>query len=315
MSDIELTGLRADLPIGAMAALGVLRICQRAEPFRGSKLSWRRGGGSFHAVLHTRSESGPDELLEAIAADVKRAAERLELTWRGKLKGLMPDEFRVAAGSVVEASSREERETADWFAAFGSDSAVDREGRVDATPLDMTGGPQEFLAGARELAVRMSIVPAGNRKVKTPVESFREALFGPWRYEDDQHSLGWDPTAIKLGAFTYKAPTKMANSGVQAAVWLAFESLPLFPCFTVRGLVQARAFQRTRRQFVFSWPVWTEPIGLETTGYLLALQSDERLLCRGVAAVYQSERFNLNKYYAAFRAPQLALGGSAAAAV
>jgi CRISPR-associated protein Cas1 len=28
------------------------------------------------------------------------------------------------------------------------------------------------------------------------VEAYREALFGPWKHEDDQHSLGWDPSTM-----------------------------------------------------------------------------------------------------------------------
>jgi len=313
MSELELTGLRADVPIGAMAAFGLLRVCQRLDGFRGSKLSWPVAGGSYVAVLHTDGAAqSREELVAALLGDVKNAARRVELTWRAKLKGLSPEEFRKAADENPDA--------ADWFAAFGSDSALDREGLVDGTPLDMTGGPQEFLAGARELAIRLSTEPAQKRKTKTPAESFREALFGPWRYEDDQHSLGWDPAAIKLGAFTRNAPTKMTNAGVQAAVWLAFESIPLFPCFAVRGRLQTRAFQRTRQQFVFSWPVWTDPIGIETLGHVLGQQlldreTWKRLPERGIVAVYSSERFNLNKYYASFRVPQLAFGGAAAAAV
>ncbi len=181
---------------------------------------------------------------------------------------------------------------------------------MDPTPLDMTGGPQEFLAGALELAGKLS-APA-RRHSKTGEQAFQEALFGPWQYSDDQHSLGWDPTTIKLGAFTHKAPTKMANSGVMAAVWLAFESIPLFPCFSVHGRLQTRAFSRRRQEFTLWWPVWREPISLDRLSFLLGLEHDGlKLAGRGVAAVYQSRRFYLNKYYASFRAPELVFGGTA----
>src|SRR5450759_3009297 len=108
------------------------------------------------------------------------------------------------------------------------------------------------------------------RNDKSSAESYREALFGPWRYEDDQHSLGWDPSTMKLGAFTYKAPTSMANAGVRAAVWLAFESLPLFPCFAgQRGRLQVQAFRHDRRDFTLCWPVWRLAISIETLRSLL----------------------------------------------
>ena len=298
MKHIELTGLRADLPIGAMAAFGCLRICQGTEAFRGAKLGWERAGGSFAAVLSTEEARTPGELVACLMEDVKRAPLRTELTWRARLKKLPPEEYRRAAADAA----RENAEAAAWFAAFGSEAVPDSDGDIEPTPLDMTGGPQEFLAGARELAQRLSTEPEG-KKGKTPERAFREALFGPWEYTDDQHSLGWDPATIKLGAFTYRAPTKMENAGVMAAVWLAFESLPLFPCFSggVRG------FQHTRREWTFYWPVWKAPLSVQALEYFLTL-TEEDMARRGACAVYRSRRFRLNKYYAAFRTPELAWG-------
>jgi hypothetical protein len=296
MTNIELTGIRADLPIGFMAAIGCLRVCQRMEEFRGSKLSWATSGGSFSAVLHSPSSATADQLVLALLVDVKRATERPELNWRPKLKGLDPATFHDAADHAVEGGG----EAAQWFAAFACETAKDREGYLEPTPLDMTGGPQEFLGGICELAQKLSTTPK-SKKAKTPEQAFREALFGPWRYEDDQHSLGWDPTTIKLGAFTNQAPTKMANAGVMAAVWLAFESLPMFPVFSARDI---RGFERARREWIFSWPVWESPLSLDAIGSFLALEADD-MIAHGAAAVYQSRRFYLNKYYAAFRTPAL----------
>jgi hypothetical protein len=122
---------------------------------------------------------------------------------------------------------------------------------------------------------------------------------------------------MKLGAFTYKAPTGMANSGVRAAVWLAFESLPLFPCFYSRGL-QLPSFQHARREFTLCWPVWRAPISLDTLKCLLGWATltqdsppEEELAARGVTAIYRSARFKPNKYLASFRSPELAFGGVA----
>jgi hypothetical protein len=294
-----------------MAAFGCLNVCQRCDEFRGAKLSWRRTGGSFTAVLQTQEARSQDDLVVALRKDVATAATRYELNWRPKLKALEPAEFRNASETALQGAEAAHRETADWFAAFGSESALDREEKVETTRLDMTGGPQELLAGALELAAKLAAPPPLRRAAKTPDQAFREALFGPWLYEDDQHSLGWDSSTLKLGAFTYKAPTKMANSGVAAAVWLAFESIPLFPCFTRRNRLEIRSFTRNRREFTFAWPIWTDPISLDTLRLLLGLDYSDTsaLATRGVTAVYRSRRFNLNKYYASFRMPELAFGG------
>ncbi len=316
MTSIELTGLKADIPIGAMAAFGVLRVCQRLPEFMGSKLAWGPSGGD-RAVLWTPGETTRDELIHALIEDVKMATGREELKWSEQIKTATPGEFRARAESVVRAESWE---TADWFAAFGNELVCGRDERIDATPFDMSVARQKFLADARKLAEGLSEDKVG-RNAKSAVDSYREALFGPWRYEDDQHSLGWDPSTMKLGAFTYKAPTSMANAGVRAAVWLAFESLPLFPCFAgPRGALQVQAFRRDRREYTFCWPVWRPAISHETLRSLLAWEGlvkdaipAAELEARGVTAVYRSGKFKPNKYLSNFRAAELAAGASGAA--
>jgi hypothetical protein len=173
----------------------------------------------------------------------------------------------------------------------------------------MSVARQRFLADVLKTSAQLNTV-----------KSYEEALFGPWRYQDDQHSLGWDPSTLKLGAFTYRAPTTMANTGVRAAVWLAFESLPLFPCFYraewPRGL-RVRGFERRKREFYFCWPVWNGGIGLETLATLLGFTTSgetDDLAARGISALYRSERFKPNQYMTSFRPAELAFGGASAAA-
>lgn len=312
MTPVELTGLKADIPMGAMAAFGVLRVCQRLPGLEGSKLAWKAGGGGDFAVLWAPGQTTPEALVEALVTDVKYAAARDELNGEEQIKTQGPVEFRKRAEAALEAG---EWETAEWFAAFGSELVCGRDEKIDATPFDMSVARQKFLADARKLAAGLGEDKPG-RNTKSAGESYREALFGPWKYEDDQHSLGWDPSTMKLGAFTYKAPTSMANAGVRAAVWLAFESLPLFPCFADSwGRLQVRAFRHDRRDFTLCWPVWRPPISLETLGSLLGwegLVEDTiplaELAARGVTAVYRSERFKPNKYLSSFRAAELAAG-------
>jgi len=305
---IDLRGLRGDLPIGAMAAFGCLRLCERTEGFQGSKLSWNTTSGVPHAILWTPEPRTPEALVEALAGDLKIRRERPELTWRDQIKTAMPADFRLWGERAAQAASAEDRDGADWFAAFGTELVLDREGRIEPTPFDMSVARQRFLADAQRLA---SGLTEERGKGKTPAASYAEALFGPWRYEDDQHSLGWDPSTMKLGAFTHKAPTAMANAGVRAAVWLAFESLPLFPCFFSNGL-QTRGFERNGREVALVWPIWESPIGGAALRILLGIvtradESDarEEMKARGIAAVYRSQRFKPNKYLASFRTPEL----------
>jgi len=314
MNRLELTGLRADVPLAAMAAFGCLRICDRIPEFRGSKLGFAENSGLDTAVLFTPREASRQEFVSALMEDVKQAAGRMELTWRDQIKTASREEFRIAAREALKTADLRNRETADWFAAFGTELELSRDGKIESTPFDMSVARQRFLADAVRLATSLA---EGRDRGKTTADAYREALFGPWKYEDDQHSLGWDPSTMKLGAFTYKAPTSMANAGVRAAVWLAFESLPLFPCFYA-GRLTVRSFQRERREFIYHWPVWRDPIGLDALQSLLAWLPDAKeseLETRGVVASYQSTRFKPNKYMVSFRPSELTYRAAAGGAV
>jgi hypothetical protein len=312
MTSIELRGLKGDTPIGAMAAFGVLRVCQRLPGLAGSKLGWKSGGGGDFGVLTVPGETTPEALVATLVEDVKKAAARWELNWEEQIKTQTPEQFRAAAVAALEEGAWE---TAGWFAAFASELVYGDDEKIDATPFDMSVARQKFLADARKLAAGLAEDRPG-KKSKSAAESYREALFGPWKYEDDQHSLGWDPSTMKLGAFTYKAPTAMANTGVRAAVWMAFESLPLFPCFAdEKGRLEVQGFRRGRRDYTLYWPVWRPAISLETLRSLLGwqgLQEDQvsaaELEARGVVALYRSERFKPNKYLSSFRAAELVAG-------
>ena len=305
MNAIDLTGLRADNPMGAMAAFGSLRIAERSDLLRGSKLSWKRHAGSFHAVLSTSSPvitSG--KLVEILVEDLCATQSRSELCWSEQIKSATEEMYRRAAtGASLEVNA--------WLAAFASDLALD-DAQLEPTPFDMSVARQKFLADANSLSKTLAS-PQG-RKGIPPEAAYREALFGPWLYRDDQHSLGWDPSTLKMGAFTFKAPTQMANGGVRAAVWLAFESLPLFPC-AYAGRLVTRSFFRTKRELWFRWPVWEEPITLKALETLLGWEElvaknpdPQQLEMRGVVAVYTSAKYKPNKYLASFRAPELAAG-------
>src|SRR5439155_15262269 len=107
-------------------------------------------------------------------------------------------EFRQCGQQALEAVAAGNREPADWFAAFGSELVLDRNGKIDSTPFDMSVARQKFLADASRLAAKLGEETTG-RNGKSTADAYAEALFGPWQYRDDQHSLGWDPSTMKLG--------------------------------------------------------------------------------------------------------------------
>ncbi len=299
MSEIELTGIRGDIPIGVMAAFGVLRLCTQQLELTESCLSWKITNGRWSAVLSVKELLSDQELIEKLLSCLTGASARPEWNWSEQIKGIPAKTFREAASAPLKFGNL----SSNWFAAFGTELGGE-EGELDPTPLDMTVAQQKFLAEAVKLVYSLE----GDGK------SVNEALFGPWLYRDDQHSLGWDPSTIKLGAFSGAAPTKMVNSGVRAAVWLAFESLPLFPVFYAAQGLGTRGFQRNKRTVDFRWPIWQTPISLRTLEALMGCSdlhntdNSHRLLSRGVTAIYSATRFKPNKYMTSFNAAELVAG-------
>lgn len=307
MTQIELNGLRADLPIAVMAAFGVLRICDRKKTR--PRLFWVLRETGFRPVIQLDAAVNRDDLIALLISDLRDEKGRAALGYWEQIKKVRVEDFAARVGPVLGAAEPGERELADWFAAFASDLILD-DGVIEATPFDMSAARQKFLADAGRLAESLA-GPTKGRNSRTVDDCYGEALFGPWRYADDQHSLGWDPSTMKLGAFTPKAPTGMPNAGVRVAVWLAFESLPLFPVFAVDGKQQTRSFRQRKKATSFCWPVWREPLTLAALKSLLAwpglTHEKERSEAgaRGLTGIYEAQKYKPNKYLASFRPPEL----------
>jgi hypothetical protein len=96
----------------------------------------------------------------------------------------------------------------------------------------------------------------------------------------------------------------MNKAGVRAAVWLAMEALPFFPCMYSGGLATT-GFHKEKRKQYFEWPIWTSPLSIASVRVLLEqtprLLADDEWHARGVAAIYSSEIYKPNKYLSSFQ--------------
>src|SRR5262249_19301816 len=136
--------------------------------------------------------------------------------------------YHQFAAAQMSTATPTHRATVDFLAAYGSE-LVTQKGVIHTTPFDMTSGQQQFLALVAALAQDF------RQNAQRTSEAFVEALWGPWRYRDRVHALGWDPDGERLHAYEARSPTKTPARSVRAAVWLAFEALPLFPTAAVAG--------------------------------------------------------------------------------
>jgi len=276
---LELSGLRGDHPLGFLAACGLLRSCgESAEPCE-AKLAWTRSEktGAFIAVLHgIPSVACLTKIIDRRCAARKKSP---AFCWSSKIDDRQ--KYRNAASALLTQNgvSLGNKEALATLAALSSDLTVNGKGSLQSTLLDLTSGNQRFLTSILESSKQLT------------EDAVREALFGPWQYNDDNHSLGWDPQTQRLHALRNKLPEKdKSNRSVRAVVFLATQALPLFPCFARGGKLYTTGFYRDGDEDWFSWPIWRAPLSVGTLGSLLAQRFAADLRKRGVEIVYRCRR-------------------------
>lgn len=301
MREIALTGLHeSHFPLSALAAFGLLRVCgQEIEELATARLAWRRMP-RWTAVLYVPDDVGVDHLLDLVVQYACTRAGAPEFAFADHVRGLGADRYREFAQQALADARTGRRTAADFAAALAAEDPADPQDVVP-TAFDMTAGQQRFLRMVRELVAALG---RPNQRVKTrgspaPADEARralhEALFGPWRYEDRLHSFGWDPATERLHALQAVSPSSEGSPpAVKAAIWLAVEALPLFPPVLTGRRVQTAGFDPNRR--ALAWPMWTEPVTLDTLRSLLALGFHEsaraqQLARLGVAAVFRAQRY------------------------
>ena len=137
---------------------------------------------------------------------------------------------------------------------------------------------------------------------KTGPQHLREALFGPWRYADKGYSLRWDPDDAKEYALRWRDPSIGGVSSVRGANRLAFEALPLFPTVPTETGLRTTGFYTRGRAHEFTWPVWTQPVTVDTVRSLLSLRELEQeipnraeLHAMGVADIFRVQRVRIGQ--------------------
>src|SRR5262249_9985728 len=129
---------------------------------------------------------------------------------------------------------------------------------------------------------------------------------GEWRSADTFSALGFDPTTEALYALTAAAPTDTGPRSTRAAIWLAVEALPLFPCFPVAGRLHTRGLLKSRPRC--RWPFCTAPVSLSAIRTVVGLPalfapepSPITLASYGICALFETERVTIGKGYGQFR--------------
>lgn len=244
------------------------------------------------------------EAFEVEIAPLELEVRRKRETWLEALRGAVPSP-ELALGQRIDCTSNEYREFAmnflenggaakraplDHLAAFASDADVDEYGRLTATPFCfITGsGHQYFLDTVRQLMKEVT------------AERVHSALFEPWTYSDEKLSLRWDPIEDRRYALMDRDPT--ASDNKSRTVWmanlLAYRALALFSSAPGRRGLETTGWDDPWK--FFTWPVWKNPVDLDTIRSLMLLSDlgtevprRSVLRDRGVAAVFRSPRIRV----------------------
>jgi hypothetical protein len=255
---LPMPGLEADNLLALLAALGLLRSLDAAQPEWSPRLSWR--GPPWQARLHLAERANEARVADAAAAGVVHLVEQFDIDGRADVN-FDRAEFRkfacrVASWPVASALA----------AALSAELPVKEDGRTNASPFVMLFGQghQHFLD--RLVSVPRGDLPAPLRKRKNPPDlrsssMIAEALFAPWKRADPTDAFRWDPEEDQRYALRYGDPSRSgAALTVHGANRLAAIGLLSFPCMPTNRRLQATASARTKDGIVFIWPVWTSAL-------------------------------------------------------
>ena len=184
------------------------------------------------------------------------------------------------AAECLEDAAHGDASSADLWASLIVDAAVRNDGFVERTPLCLLSvqGHQHFLS-------RLALVPQqatppsrgiGRRKTEiSEVDCLREALFASWARPDATPSLRWDPHEDVRYVLRATDPTdsKIKEKTQHGANRLAAIGLSVLTVVPQRWAGRTRlrmpGGKRGADAFIFTWPIWTDPMSLAAIRSLL----------------------------------------------
>jgi hypothetical protein len=303
---VPLPGLEPDNLLAFMALLGLLRTLEAVQPNWKPRASWK--GPPWTAQLHLTTFHEPIQIAHAANEGIGKLLEHFDVDKR-KNVDFLPEDYRAYAKRL-----RSESVGAALAAALTAEWPQNRKaGTLSSAPLVMMFGQghQNFLN--RLIDVPSGALPNRLRKLKSPPDladpaKLAQALFHPWRHEDDADGFRWDPEDDQRYALRFGDPSlagaarTVAGANRLAAIgFLSFSTAPRAKRMKAVGAA------RYDREWFFVWPIWLprlSRIGIEA---LLAhpdvLNGERsRVELLGVAEIFRARRVANGKFVNVTRA-------------
>lgn len=305
----RLDGLEPDNLLAFLALLGLLRALEEVHTAWRPRIAWTVDEPPLRPVLTLSDTVTKEEVVSATESGLTRLAHRHEFDPFRDLK-LSP----AQASERLRAAARGDRYTADLWAALVSDAAVrerNKAAEVEPTPLCLLFGQ-----GHQHFLERLSSVPREatppprrlnrRRSVVTDAECLTEALFAPWSRPDATRSFRWDPHEDVRYALRATDPTdaKTKETTQHGANRLAAVGLSVLTVFPRRrgGSTRLDVIGGGRDadgSFVFTWPIWREPVSLTTIRSLLGhpgLDDTATRMALGIVDLRRARRISSGKF-------------------
>jgi hypothetical protein len=297
-TELVLTGPEGANPLGFLCALGVLRTLDHAWPAAGVKMAWQQNGARWRPVLRMNADLENNIVVDSLCKALEEMSNHPALSPKNKdgtlwtSMSVNPSEFREYARRAYEASSQMDKRWVDFVAAFGCE-CIAKKDKTTETYMRLVGVKQQFLESIRRIII------------STHPEHVREALYGPWLYQQDgrqNHTLRWDPAEYRKHAYRWNDPNADKIIGTERGAYrLAIEALPFFPSMPCKGAKLKTTGFSDRHRFL-TWPIWSCFLSSDAVRSIIGLAElqeekvQRRLLIpMGIAEIFRAERVYLDE--------------------
>ncbi len=268
---LAMPGLEPDNLLAFLALLGLLHALETARADWQPRISWK--GPPWMAHLHLAAFPERMEIAQAANEGLAELMQHFDVDQRNERKKVdfTPKDYRAYAARVrdsVVGAALASALTVEW--------PQKRDGGLYAAPLVMMfGGGQQFFL-ARLVDVPRGRLPNRLKKLKaapdlTAPGKIADALFRPWRRDDDADGFRWDPEDDQRYALRYDnpspagaAPTVVGANRLAAIGFLSFSTAPH------ARRMQAVGATRESGEWFFVWPIWLRPLSRAGIEALLA---------------------------------------------
>lgn len=261
MKDIHLTGLEGTNPLGFLAALGVqVALSFGPTPSR----LWWSDDVIPHAVLD--GIHAIDDVVGQIMKTLRSWQNSPAVKSAPKDKTAIPrgDDLKFSPANIrLYLAASRDGPARNLGASLVAEGSLDKQGVAKPSDLYFTAGQQKFMSTVRQI---LDV---------TSDDDVRSGLLGPWKYDSNLPSLGWDVADDRTYALRARDPSsekKPTNPGPEA---LAVLGLSTHNVFAGKDRTITLGCSGSWKNGDYSWPIWNRPASFYAVKSLLA-HSDER---------------------------------------